>query len=313
MDSPAAHHFPPIVFRQGKKYLWNRINRKPLENLPEERVRIRYIDYLVLESDWPHSRIASEVAIHPPEKKFPLRADLICYTKDLKPEILIECKAESITLNEITAIQAGRYNRSLNASFICITNGIHDFWYQMKSEIPKKLHDNPLKKKTGVKDLRQNMAYWQERGFSGKKASVSLQAWLSHILPDFFSTGKLWETRFLNIQQQLPNLQFSHYYRLAEIHDSRRLAMTFLRSANERSYLAAILNENGKNRGILLVNLDQLFDGVENNSRIITNDNQKNLDVRPLLPNDFDRPDPRGIKKMPKVLNHIFEKNLYDP
>ncbi|MEX0894588.1 MAG: type I restriction enzyme HsdR N-terminal domain-containing protein [Balneolaceae bacterium] len=310
MDSPVARHFPPVVFHRGKKYLWNRIRRKPLENLPEERVRLRYIDFLALETEWPHSRIASEAAIYESKKGSPLRADLICYSKDLIPEILIECKAESVSLDEVTAIQAARYNRTLDAKFIGITNGIHEYWFQMKDEKPVELNNVPFQHKPGFSQLRKKIHYWQERGFTGKKSIAPLRDRLARVLPVFWSDEINWETRFLNIREELDGLQFNHYYRLASIHDNRRLAITFLQSPDERSWLATILNENRQNRGMLLINLDQFFDESNKNSRLITNQKQINPDVRTLLPKNFIDLDPSTIHQLPEHLDLIFKKYL---
>ncbi|MEX0995122.1 MAG: type I restriction enzyme HsdR N-terminal domain-containing protein [Balneolaceae bacterium] len=308
MDSPVAHHFPPVAFRQGKKYLWNRIHRKTLENQPEERVRLRYIDYLVLETGWPQSRIASEAAVQRSDQGYPLRADLICYSKDLKPEILVECKSESVSLNEVTAIQAARYNRTLNANFICITNGILDYWYQMKSKKAVELNKSPLQLKTGLSQLRRHPGYWQDRGFVGKTSSASIQHGLTRILSAFWSDEYSWTSKYLNIRQKLQGLQFNHYYRLVTLDPARRLALTFLRSADERSYVGAILNENHKNRGMLLVNLDQLSEGQAENCRLYTNDKQLTLDARTHLPIHFTDPDPRMIRHLPEHIDQIFQK-----
>ncbi|MEX1063468.1 MAG: type I restriction enzyme HsdR N-terminal domain-containing protein, partial [Balneolaceae bacterium] len=168
MKSGAAHHFPPLVFRNGKKILWNRIEKKPLANRPEERVRLRFIDYLTLECGWPSSRIGSEQTIAGRDGTPRLRADLICFDRSFKPSLLIECKAESIPLNQKTAEQIALYNRHVHAPHLCITNGINDFWFETGNRGVRTLARPPLE--TGAAKPAAGLDYWVARGFAGRNA-----------------------------------------------------------------------------------------------------------------------------------------------
>ncbi len=107
MPSVAESRYPQIVWREGEKRLWNPIHRKALKNLPEERVRLRTIEYL-LDVGWSKHRISTEEAIGQIGDTS-MRTDIICYTQQFVPKILVECKAEHIPISAKTAEQVARY------------------------------------------------------------------------------------------------------------------------------------------------------------------------------------------------------------
>ena len=52
------------------------------------------------------------------------RFDLLIYNNKGMPEIVIECKAPSISLDDSVLQQALRYNFELKAKYIILTNGL---------------------------------------------------------------------------------------------------------------------------------------------------------------------------------------------
>src|SRR5699024_8192305 len=107
MPSIARNQFPIIRWKDGEKCLWNPIHRKVLKNRPEERVRLRVIEFL-LEAGWSRYRITTEEALKG-DAKGEMRTDVICYNQEFEPKILIECKAESISISKEAAEQIARY------------------------------------------------------------------------------------------------------------------------------------------------------------------------------------------------------------
>jgi hypothetical protein len=68
------------------------------------------------------------------------------YNQNFTPEILIECKAPHIALNENVMLQALNYQNQLSCKYIGISNGMdHVFWHiddekmrmQSMDEFPK--------------------------------------------------------------------------------------------------------------------------------------------------------------------------------
>lgn len=133
MPQPASitfNQFPQVVWRSGEKKLWNPIHRKTLKTRPEERVRLQIVEYLI-RNGWSKHRISTEEKIRSAQMDDGKRSDLICYTQEFNPHLLVECKAENIKLSTETALQIAQYNRQIEAPFLLLTNGLLDFWYSI--------------------------------------------------------------------------------------------------------------------------------------------------------------------------------------
>jgi hypothetical protein len=303
--SVAANQYPQIIWRNGKKHLWNTIHRKAFKNRPEERVRLRIIEYL-LDGGWSKHRISTEEALKSQKKKTPLRTDLICYTQQFDPFLLVECKAEQITINEKTAAQIARYNQNIGAPFLLMTNGVHDYWYKIEDEkkvmsldtIPSPL---PTFKSSPVKPL----AYWKERGFAGDNTSAALRKWLEKAL-----NGSLKEsdksTRFLSFKTSPSDLDLNNYYTIHSYTD-HRLALSFTATPFGGSRLVGIFNKDGLNAGVLEVNLDLLFDERKPNASIYTSGGIKNMDVRNHI--EWNR-EPLDFNQLADQLDSLLAKML---
>jgi len=55
--------------------------------------------------------------------------------KTLKPYLIIECKAPYIELNRPVVEQALRYNLTIKAELLMISNGVSDLVFNSKNEI----------------------------------------------------------------------------------------------------------------------------------------------------------------------------------
>lgn len=100
--------------------LFNPVRKKSYKNLPEERVRLSEVNRLLQEG---HSKalIQTENAIaHQTNDR--LRSDIVVYDRNGKAQILVECKAPSVELNEAVLAQSFRYNQSLKAREVRISN-----------------------------------------------------------------------------------------------------------------------------------------------------------------------------------------------
>ena len=109
------------------------IRKKWLVLTPEEWVRQHVLNYLVTEKKF----IASSISV---EKELILndikkRYDIVVYNRDLKPYLIIECKAPYIELDRLVVEQALRYNLTVKAELLMITNGISDLVFNLKNEV----------------------------------------------------------------------------------------------------------------------------------------------------------------------------------
>ena len=104
------------------KFIWDPIRKKYLVPQPEELVRQLLILYLTQKLDYPISRIQIEKSL----KVFGQykRYDIIVYDQDIEPYLLIECKSHKEPINQSVLDQAARYNITLNAPYLLVTNGI---------------------------------------------------------------------------------------------------------------------------------------------------------------------------------------------
>lgn len=123
MDSLNLPKYEPrIEKRDGKLVIFDPIRKKSVVLTPEEWVRQHYLNYLLTELAYPKSRIRVESGVS--YNNLPKRSDIVFYDENLKPQILIECKAASIKIDQKTFDQIGMYNRTLGARFLVATNGI---------------------------------------------------------------------------------------------------------------------------------------------------------------------------------------------
>jgi len=89
---------------------------------PEEWVRQHVINYLVFHKNYPIGLMQVEKLIK--YNKLNTRADLIVNDRDLNTVILVECKAPSVKIGEDAFDQIAKYNFSLKAKYLFVTNGL---------------------------------------------------------------------------------------------------------------------------------------------------------------------------------------------
>lgn len=90
---------------------------------PEERVRQFLLQKMVEDLGFPRGLISVE-------KKVGLRRyDIVCFTKEVKALLLVECKAGPLDASAIR--QVFGYNDWLMAPFLAVTNGRHlsTYWH----------------------------------------------------------------------------------------------------------------------------------------------------------------------------------------
>ena len=106
----------------GKLMIFDPIRKKFVVLTPEEWVRQHFTYYMVNELGYPRSRMSVEsgTQYHGLSK----RSDILFYDVELKPLVLVECKAASVTIGQKTFEQVSIYNKTLKAPVIMVTNGL---------------------------------------------------------------------------------------------------------------------------------------------------------------------------------------------
>ena len=119
-------NLPPCDFilkREGDKvYILDILRKKYLLLTPEEWVRQHFVHYLINDLDYPKSLIKIEGGLK--FNALSKRSDIVVFSREGSPWMLIECKAPDVKLRQATIEQAATYNHTLRAKFLVITNGM---------------------------------------------------------------------------------------------------------------------------------------------------------------------------------------------
>jgi len=126
----------------GKVLIFDIIRKKYVQLTPEEWVRQNFIYYLINFLDYPKSLIKVESGLR--YNKLLKRSDILVFNRDVEPLLLVECKSSELKITQDVVDQAAVYNKSLNARYLLVTNGIkHLCWKisddgnQLLEEIPR--------------------------------------------------------------------------------------------------------------------------------------------------------------------------------
>ncbi len=109
-----------IETREDKEYIFDPLRKKWVRLTPEEWVRQNFIQYLLQVMHYPASLIAIEKEIQMGELK--KRFDILVYKND-HPWLLIECKEMNVPINESVMQQLLRYQTTVQADYLIVTNG----------------------------------------------------------------------------------------------------------------------------------------------------------------------------------------------
>jgi len=115
--------------------VWDPIRKKYLVLSPEELVRQCILAFLIDKSSISKNHISVERGLKTENKDW--RYDLLLYQKGGTPLMLIECKAPSVPLTQLTFDQIANYNSVLQVPYLWISNGHNNllcevFWNEQK-------------------------------------------------------------------------------------------------------------------------------------------------------------------------------------
>ena len=102
------------IFRNG----WYRLT-------PEEWVRQNFARYLTGELGYPPGLMLLEHNIT--HNGLTRRCDIVFFNRQGEPELLVECKAPEVVLNQKSFDQIARYNMVLGVGLLIVTNGLNHY------------------------------------------------------------------------------------------------------------------------------------------------------------------------------------------
>ena len=116
----------------GTTQVFDAVRKKYLVLTPEEWVRQHFIHYLNQEKKYPLGLMGVEQMVKYNEQS--TRADIVLYTSEGNPNMIVECKAPKVKITQDTFNQIAKYNFKLRVDFLVVTNGMQHFCCAMDYE-----------------------------------------------------------------------------------------------------------------------------------------------------------------------------------
>ncbi len=123
------------IIEDGKTKVFDPIRKIYCVLTPEEKVRQKILYYLVEIKKYPAGLVAVEYSIK--VNNLPKRCDIVVFNNSGQPEMIVECKAESVPITQKVLDQAIRYYSGLNVNYLLLTNGKTMFCYHIDAENQK--------------------------------------------------------------------------------------------------------------------------------------------------------------------------------
>ena len=130
-------NFPPYSFRlknsENNTHIFDVIRKKFVVLQPEEWVRQHCIQYLLQEKNYPISLINVEkvVLINGLKKRY----YIVVFNPDGSITLVVECKAPKVNISQSSFDQIARYNLTLKAPYLMVTNGLNHYFCTMNHDL----------------------------------------------------------------------------------------------------------------------------------------------------------------------------------
>ena len=128
-------NFPTYTFRfknsENKRLIFDEIRKKFVVCQPEEWVRQNCVQFLIQEKQYPRSliNVEKELKVNNLRKRY----DIVVFNNDGSIHLMVECKAPRVSIDQSVFDQIARYNLTLNAKYLMVSNGINHYYCLMDS------------------------------------------------------------------------------------------------------------------------------------------------------------------------------------
>ena len=126
-----------IANENGHQTIFDVLRRKYVALTPEEWVRQHFVHYLIEHKGYPQALMANEIQLAIGNKK--LRCDSVLYDRLLRPRMIIEYKAPTVSITQKVFDQITIYNMLLHVDYLVVSNGIKHYCCRMDYENQKYL------------------------------------------------------------------------------------------------------------------------------------------------------------------------------
>lgn len=122
-------NLPPVDLRikeeDGIRKVFDKLRGKYVAMTPEEFVRQHFTSWLSNQLHYPASLMANEIGIEFNGMK--KRCDTVVFNPDSTPLMIVEYKAPEVQITQNVFDQIVRYNMTLRASYLVVSNGINHY------------------------------------------------------------------------------------------------------------------------------------------------------------------------------------------
>lgn len=134
-----ALNFPKYSFRfknsENKIAVFDELRKKFIVLTPEEWVRQHVVQFLILDKKYPKNHINVEKQLK--LGKLTKRYDAVVFKPNGAIKVVVECKAPHIKITQEVFDQIARYNLSLKADYLMLTNGINHYYCKLDYKAEK--------------------------------------------------------------------------------------------------------------------------------------------------------------------------------
>jgi len=130
LNLPKYEH--QIKNKEGKLFIYDISRKKMVVLTPEEWVRQHFVMFMINELKYPKSLIKIESGIG--YNQLQKRSDIKVYDRNGDPFAIVECKASKIAITKKTFDQVATYNKTFQAPYVMVTNGMEHFCSEINFE-----------------------------------------------------------------------------------------------------------------------------------------------------------------------------------
>ncbi len=109
----------------GVERVWDGLRQRFVALTPEEWVRQHFVNWLINGKGYSRSMMANEIGIH--VNGMPRRCDTVVFGRDKNPMVIVEYKAPDVKITQDVFDQIVRYNMTLHASYLIVSNGLNHY------------------------------------------------------------------------------------------------------------------------------------------------------------------------------------------
>lgn len=108
-----------------RRQVFGHIRKRWFVLQPEEFVRQLLLHFFISDMKYNRNRITVERGVKVNNE--PRRTDILIFDRDMRPFLLVECKAPKVKLSTATFRQAANYNGPIKVPYLIISNGLESY------------------------------------------------------------------------------------------------------------------------------------------------------------------------------------------